>query len=435
MLIKDGKAGTPGVLVRPSALAGAAEAEADAAGEVDSKAAEQASARLAELQGRAAWLATLVYRDTAGLERLLVELGARDFVPIVDDGLSTVACGFVLDGRTWLVFRGSDDDNDWARNLMCLPAYHFGFNRCYADIAEKLKQWTERVAPMGHPFCVVGHSLGGALATLATRRIAGDRCAVEMLCTFGAPRVFAPWQASFFDRMPANLADQPALRLSDVTYRFVDRFELVCYTPPALAGFKHVGRQIECEDVSDGPKRASDGRWEDAKYAFTQAFAAPVVGPWLALTRTVVALIGRGARAPNAHNMARYARRVDRVGAQRLSPDQSERVGESASAEIRRSSRVIMAALKLAAVISGLALLAAVLWGLWWLALNAPWETLSGALLFAGGIFVTNYLQRRNERRLNPYATSGSGLGLWASKSPGRRSGDRDEAVQHPLAP
>ncbi len=417
MLIKDGKAQVPGILVRPPTPASTPVAET--AEDTPQLEAEQA---LAELQGRAAWLATLVYRDPVGLEQLLVELGAREFVTIADDGLSTLACGFVLDGRAWLVFRGSDDDNDWVRNLMCLPAYHFGFNRCFADIADKLQQWIDRVAPARHPFCIVGHSLGGALATLAARRIASEGHAVEMLCTFGAPRVFPPWRAGKFDRASANLPGPKARTLVDVTYRFVDRFELVCYTPPAIAIFKHVGHRVDCEDVSDRPKGvlapdAGDGRWEDAKYAFTQTFAAPVVGPWLALIQTLVRLGGRAARAPNAHNMARYARRVDHSGVQRLSPDQSERIGECAPPQVRRSSMVIMRALKLAAVILALALFVAVCWGLWLLARNAPWETLFGLFVLAGGIFLTNYSQRRSERRLSPYATGGSGLG-WVRKLP-----------------
>jgi len=417
----------------PPATAGAAAQEepaAAAAEPVDAQATaeREAQAALDALQGRAAWLAALVYRDLAALKVLLERLGAEEVAILANGRSTTVGVGFVMDGRAWLVFRGSDDDDDWVRNLFCLPAFHVGFHICHWEIGGKLRQWLNRVAPRKLPFCIVGHSLGGALATLATRRIARQGLPVEMLCTFGAPRVFWPGSAWRFNGRSANLPDPQPRKLGQVTYRFVDRYELVCYTPPFLALFRHVGRRIDCADLSEFLKEArapapaqSNSPWAGLRYAISQA---PIVGPWsdaiAATGRALFRVVRAGSKAGKAHEMERYARRVDHWARHMLARDQKERVGPCAGGRVRFSSKLIMSALTLMLLLAlYIAVPAVLIWGLWLLAVNVPWAAVGTAVLVSAGGILHHYWQWRDEHPHTPYVPKDTVFG----SPPGKPTG------------
>lgn len=405
----DIKTGLTGSVARtnPPSSSPVANVGQNPASEVD-----QAEAALRALHGRAAWLAFLVYRDLAAFKVLLEKRGATE-VEILDNGRSTtVAVGFVMDGRAWLVFRGSDDDDDWVLNLTCLPAWHIGFLLCYQGIAKKVRQWVDRVAPLKLPFCIVGHSLGGALATLATRRIARRGRQVEMLCTFGAPRVYGPGTALWFNSRSANQPDQKTRTLFHVTHRFVDRHELVCYTPPFFVLFKHVGRRIDCEDVSELLKEATpaaqtqgEGVLEDLQYAISKT---PIAGSWFdgikALGTAIAWVVKKGARAGKAHEMERYAGRVDYNGVQQLEPYQKKLVPECAGGRVRFTSKLIVATLMLLLVLAIYVLVPTLLiGGLWWLAVNVPWGAVVAILLTGLGTTLSIFWQRRSERPPKPF--------------------------------
>lgn len=59
---------------------------------------------------------------------------------------------------------------------------HYGFYKSFVSVREKIKQWLDHTPHQG--LVVTGHSLGGALATLAAREWRADD-----LITFGSPRV------------------------------------------------------------------------------------------------------------------------------------------------------------------------------------------------------------------------------------------------------
>ena len=83
---------------------------------------------MGELRCIAAGLSALIYcYSLRGLQRILELENAthiRGFNPSWHDPFShgiwdnsKIALGFVLDGRAWLVFRGSDDSLDWDANF------------------------------------------------------------------------------------------------------------------------------------------------------------------------------------------------------------------------------------------------------------------------------------------------------------------------------
>ncbi len=380
-------------------------------------AADEAEAERNMLQCRAAWFSAMAYHPYAEITDFLDDHGLEHHICIADTRLSTVAIAFEFEGRAWLVFTGTDDFNDISRDLQCLPFWHFGFRKCYADIAKDLHQWIEGVVCKGLGFCIAGHSFGGALATLAAEQIARSGKSVEMLCTFGGPRVFAPWQASAFDHASANLAEYPDRTLRDVTYRYVDRFELVSYVPWALAGFRHVGEQIDCEDRPPPSKLAfsqgfgeagpDDSRWEDLKFAMSKALETPVIGIYVLAVQIWAALGSRGWRAFGAHKMDRYAQRVDSKGRYKIY------AGEPKSrllAGVRITSLLIV----IGALVLGLVLVLGFAASLVVLLWKAPWQTIFLMLPLAVLPVYYCYIERRKMRmrKASPLSVFGLGVGL-----------------------
>jgi len=95
------------------------------------------------------------------------------------------------------------------------------FDSVWAELAARLE--TLHARSPGRRFWFTGHSLGGAMATLAA-----DRFGRGTLVTFGAPRVGDAHFAATF-RNPA--------------WRVVNNSDIVVWVPPPwLGGYKHVGR-------------------------------------------------------------------------------------------------------------------------------------------------------------------------------------------------
>jgi triacylglycerol lipase len=155
--------------------------------------------------------------------------------------------GFVADmpGATVLAFRGTDNIENWLTDGRAVqvtdPAYagkvHRGFATALAEMWADLKA---RLPPAGtgRPLWVTGHSLGAALATLASVRLLNEGYAVKGVYTFGCPRV-------------GNLVFYDAYKPEQ--FRFVNNNDLVPHVPleTLLVGvpgsgilhfvYKHVG--------------------------------------------------------------------------------------------------------------------------------------------------------------------------------------------------
>ncbi|MFS0727070.1 lipase family protein [Paenibacillus sp. 1P07SE] len=120
--------------------------------------------------------------------------------------------GFVLESDRSIVvaFRGTGTAADLAVDMvarqMAFPyarkagLTHIGFTELYASCREPLLKLLNRL-PSNKAMYVTGHSLGGALATLAGLDIAlSSSRAQPRVYTYGAPRVGDPVFARFFNR-------------------------------------------------------------------------------------------------------------------------------------------------------------------------------------------------------------------------------------------
>ena len=98
-----------------------------------------------------------------------------------------------------LAFRGTEADrladlkaDARAKQALC-PAggrVHSGFMEQYDDVEEQIEQILDRDEIKGKPLFITGHSLGGAVATIATRRLNAER-RIAACYTYGSPRVGA----------------------------------------------------------------------------------------------------------------------------------------------------------------------------------------------------------------------------------------------------
>ncbi|MCA9322218.1 MAG: lipase family protein [Planctomycetes bacterium] len=137
------------------------------------------------------------------------------------------------DAKAILVFRGTDIrsmDNwltDFRVRFVQEPSgarLHGGFVQALDRLWDDLEPRLERLG--ARPLWVTGHSLGGALATLAARR---RHETVHGLCTFGSPRV---GDAAFRDSYPPI-----------PSWRVVNEHDLVTVLPPPVS-YRHVGRTM-----------------------------------------------------------------------------------------------------------------------------------------------------------------------------------------------
>jgi len=124
---------------------------------------------------------------------------------------------------------------------------HSGFLKAFGEVSELLDGLVSAKKP-SQTVWLTGHSLGGALATLAAAHLGRD--AVNGLYTYGSPRV---GDAAFVKVLPER-----------GYYRFVHRDDWVTTVPPKILGYVHAGVEIL---VPGSPPR---NRWTDLTTGATE---------------------------------------------------------------------------------------------------------------------------------------------------------------------
>ncbi len=166
-------------------------------------------------------------------------LGLREFESLVDQTKGTA--GFVIAGDDLIVvvFRGTEDMLDWRTNMMVDwtvlkggVKVHTGFHDAYMPIRDRMFETVEGLLKRRpRPVYITGHSLGGALALMATAELANHdeaavRDSIAACYTFGCPKA---GDKSFDQCVKVPL------------YRVTNGVDLVPAIPPILTGYKHVG--------------------------------------------------------------------------------------------------------------------------------------------------------------------------------------------------
>jgi triacylglycerol lipase len=112
---------------------------------------------------------------------------------------------------------------------------HAGFLKAFAEVSDQLDETVKARRPEQRLW-LAGHSMGGALATLAAAHL--GVAAVQGLHTYGCPRVGS---AAFADLLPVETHN-----------RFVHRDDWVPALPPELLGYVHAGNLLP---VTGSPPR------------------------------------------------------------------------------------------------------------------------------------------------------------------------------------
>lgn len=184
-----------------------------------------------------AFKASLGHGDGNDTLRQILAAGGFELRGVLFDA-ATDTQGFVAahetaSGRDMVVvsFRGTQEVKDWRTNLKLdqepvhkrsqhdhrrVGLVHRGFNQAFLAVEPQIRSHLRELA--GIPLYITGHSLGGALATLATWYISAD--ALAACYTFGSPRVGDGGLMNHF-RTPI--------------YRIVNGADPVPFVPPAAA--------------------------------------------------------------------------------------------------------------------------------------------------------------------------------------------------------
>ncbi|MEM9809115.1 MAG: lipase family protein, partial [Cyanobacteria bacterium P01_D01_bin.56] len=194
----------------------------------------------------------LVYQDIRYVLEILELWGIKDtrddFQYFNNKEYDTQAFIFRTDGCIVLAFRGSQEIRDWYTNFSTqlrkftirregqttISSYkgkvHTGFFLGWASIEKEvlaqIKHWQNELKPGQSlpPLLVTGHSLGGALATMAAASLQDNNMAVAGLYTFGQPRA---GDISFTRQLNSILEGK--------IFRFINNNDVVPHVPPPFS--------------------------------------------------------------------------------------------------------------------------------------------------------------------------------------------------------
>jgi predicted lipase len=149
--------------------------------------------------------------------------------------------------RLYVIFRGSDKSIDWINNVQfrqqiypygdgnSAVQFHQGFMMAYFAVRDRLLETMETFT--GQQLVVTGHSLGGALATIAALDLQYNLGRANDLTfivnTYGAPRVGNQAQVESYNRRIPN------------SYRFIYGWDIVTRVPREWQGFAHVDKAVQ----------------------------------------------------------------------------------------------------------------------------------------------------------------------------------------------
>ncbi len=203
------------------------------------------------------------YTDAAFVNQVARENFKFDHVYIFDR--EQIEALLLADREKIIVaFRGTDSLKNWMDNLDIdlvggpFGRVHEGFSRGLSWVWREVQgviqdlQVRQRISEANfQSICenavrppslwITGHSLGGALATLATAKLREKDRPVSGLYTFGSPRV---GDREFERNFNTNLLSK--------TYRFVNRNDLVTRIPLRSLFYSHVGQLVyfDYQDVA-----------------------------------------------------------------------------------------------------------------------------------------------------------------------------------------
>lgn len=182
-------------------------------------------------------------RISGGTQFMKAEVGSR--LINTRDGFGVCAAGGKgYENDLFIIFRGSTSANhnaDWVSNARIgvefskngLPV-HIGFNNIFTSMLPKIREFLRSTKNI-HTIHCIGHSLGGAVATLTADWLSSNSPAKVSLYTFGAPK---PGLYLFAKNLTNKLGKKNIHRAYHATDP-VPMIPLFPFVQPAIPGFGH----------------------------------------------------------------------------------------------------------------------------------------------------------------------------------------------------
>ena len=181
-------------------------------------------------------LCSIVYKSYSEVNSFLEKLGFNKVTFFnYSSGLQAVLA--VKGDDIYITFRGSSELDDFKTDYKFLPKKflnvlaHRGFVKSFSECEADLIDYTLSNLNVKSKIFVAGHSLGGALATLAVAHLNNKKFSNQIaLVTFGCPKVFY------------NIFEPFKLFSGVEIHRFVNGDDLVPTLPPKL--YKHISEEV-----------------------------------------------------------------------------------------------------------------------------------------------------------------------------------------------
>ena len=144
----------------------------------------------------------------------------------------------MAEGQFAVIFPGTASAQDWRTDSKIKKIEWFGHrvHRGFAQAYDSVHYGIDTIIPPNAAVIIAGHSLGGALATLAAIRL-GLKHTISAVYTFGSPRVGNGPFARRYDAL-----------LHDNTFRLVNEGDPVPHVPWVLGTYRHVGTRVFLHD-------------------------------------------------------------------------------------------------------------------------------------------------------------------------------------------
>ncbi|KAL1996643.1 hypothetical protein VTN49DRAFT_7508 [Thermomyces lanuginosus] len=202
--------------------------------------------------------------DVTCSENVCPEVDAADatfLYSFEDSGLGDVTGLLALDNTNKLIvlsFRGSRSVENWIANLaadlteisdICSGCEgHVGFVTSWRSVADTIREQVQNAVNEHPDYRVVftGHSLGGALATIAAAALRGNGYNIDVF-SYGAPRVGNRAFAEFLTAQTGG-----------TLYRITHTNDIVPRLPPRDWGYSHSSPEYWVTSGNDVPVTAND---------------------------------------------------------------------------------------------------------------------------------------------------------------------------------
>lgn len=218
-------------------------------------------------EGNAYWMARLskeVYLTTSDVdqkpneEEILknIQHDDPDFLAVFGfDGNSAQAAVIEHKDYICLAFRGTNETKDWIDNINAFSVkalfgeFHRGFYNSVEDLWHEIEQKIDAIRQeRKKPLFITGHSLGGAMASIAASILIHEDKPFTSVYTFGQPRALTQSTSRIFN-----------IECKDRYYRFHNNNDIVTRSPTRLMGYSHVGTYLYI--TAEGEIHQDVGQW------------------------------------------------------------------------------------------------------------------------------------------------------------------------------